>query len=616
MSTNKLKIHKTKIGFSLVEMMASLGLGSLVLLGLMQLNIGNEKAIRNSNKYSQIDFYTALGSNLLANRAACKETLGGFVLSGDETTVHSFGNIKSAAGRDILINGQAYGISQQAGANENNITLNITLENVVKTVATVDDETQDTFAGVVKFTWSSTGGNNSKRIEQERIVNVYGAYDNSGGTDLISGCASDYISSVDAAKLAFCEKFLVELNEVARSGDPNNSTNVTSHPAAPGLNIDPIDPMVNDGNLVSNGDPTNCWDAFATSNFAAIRERLRDRVCVDMGGTVSGAGCDFSNHYASLSCANGALVGFTSDGQTPICRTFTIGSSGGSGNSPCILSSDTQNWGSCSAVVSATIPHNDTLTVDNTRTPASLDGELVLACDNGNLSVNSQSCNPIATQCDAETVTWGDAGNCSKDIGNTSLNTNVGSVNNTAPGFTGTADILCNANGDFVVSNPVCNAEVASGEDCINQRPRADVEPGPGTGGVICDYKGYPNISLNNGEEQSNIYMLGECWEHEYGRCFRKWRAHALVTMVCDNGRLKVKGQDEYEFDDPGEDIYLWDCRNDAPNPCGSEFAMDACGECFNSSTGCSSNYCQGNGNLRAWAEAGGRCNPPPTPFQ
>lgn len=123
---------------------------------------------------------------------------------------------------------------------------------------------------------------------------------------------------------------------------------------------------------------------------------------------------------------------------------------------PTACGDETIYWGNGCAAQTSTRSEGVTTSINNQAPSRS--GSIDITCNAGTYNVSNATC--IATNCPAETVTWG--GSCSRSIGVQNNGDSTGSVANTAPGYTGSATITC-TNGVNVVSGSSCN------QDCIGQ---------------------------------------------------------------------------------------------------------------------------------------------------
>ncbi len=582
-------INKNK-GFSLVELMVSLAISGMTGVIFLQFVQDNEQLIRDADNYSQMDFYTSLGGSVLSKEDACGASLGSLNLTGNNSTEYSDFNILTGDGNLILEDNQVYGARSGVGGTETSQTLKlqISLVEVEKTRAGVGSETQNNFVGKVRLNWSTLGGTTGKAISQDRFINVFGSYDPDNNDNIIS-CSSDFKSSTDEAMLAFCENFLNRMRELSRNGsnDPNNETPNNDPEAYSDFN-----PQLNPGT-----DPTTCLDLWSQNNFRELKKRLRDRVCVNMGGIPNGdENCSFNYNKPIMNCPSGTLRGFSSTGQAQ-CQNIII-PGGGSAPTSCNVQASLRKWGStCAGSPKAqTIKNGERVTIKNTVDTDNQAGELLLLCDNGNIKEESSSC--YSTQCKSETIFWGDDNNCSHTVGagkhGTSY-TNDNRFTNSAEGFDGAVDLIC-SNGQWTQSNPVCNP---SGIACSGV-PNLRSTNSTGSGAEACKARAYKSIDLNHGEKQS-IFVTGSCEEVAYGNCERKSAVYGDILIECIDGKFTYQGEDLRNLRSmPLSGDRGYECNND----CNGR-GRDACGICFDSNK-CTQNYCQGE--EQVWGEAGGPC--------
>ncbi|PZP84765.1 MAG: hypothetical protein DI582_07860 [Azospirillum brasilense] len=167
-------------------------------------------------------------------------------------------------------------------------------------------------------------------------------------------------------------------------------------------------------------------------------------------GTVPGCAGSYGalTHGSSTTVSN-ASAGLTGS-VTVSCSNNTITQSGASCENaiPIECPAQTINWGSCSGSIGVMSSGSD-VTVTNVN--SGFTGTSGVHCDNGNISLNSQSCN---ASCTAGSTNW--LTNCSGNHATLPHGGSV-SVSNTVSGYSGSVTLTCNS-GSLSQSSASCDA--------------------------------------------------------------------------------------------------------------------------------------------------------------
>jgi len=124
--------------------------------------------------------------------------------------------------------------------------------------------------------------------------------------------------------------------------------------------------------------------------------------------------------------------------------------------SPC--SSQTVNWGSCSATAAGR-NHNQSVAVTDSTSPTT--GSATFTCNDGSFIYDSGNCSSPSTTCTSKTLNWSASGNnCASVSGVTNDGANKTLSNTLANGNTGSATFSCSAGSDTysIVGSPTCAA--------------------------------------------------------------------------------------------------------------------------------------------------------------
>jgi len=122
--------------------------------------------------------------------------------------------------------------------------------------------------------------------------------------------------------------------------------------------------------------------------------------------------------------------------------------------SPC--SSQTVNWGSCSATAAGR-NHNQSVAVTDSTSPTT--GSATFTCNDGSFIYDSGNCSSPSTTCTSKTLNWSASGNnCASVSGVTNDGANKTLSNTLANGNTGSATFSCSAGSDSysIVGSPTC----------------------------------------------------------------------------------------------------------------------------------------------------------------
>jgi|GEM_PF-6115861 len=226
-----------------------------------------------------------------------------------------------------------------------------------------------------------------------------------------------------------------------------------------------------DGKDQANCDDANATFVLAEMNSAAGANFFDDMVAwapVDgvaqstnmpcmvptTGDATWGSGCT-SNGYTNM--ANGGSQSASNTNTGTHTGSVTLGCDNGNltyTGGTCFLhcQPSTQTWTDCAGDVPLVNHGATSSAIANTN--SGFTGNATFNCVNGVLSIDSQSCTPVATGCGAQPVSW--SGDCAGGLGSSLAEGANTSINNTNSGFTGSVVVTCTA-GNLVQSGASCN---------------------------------------------------------------------------------------------------------------------------------------------------------------